>query len=103
MPSSHGSAVGEAIDAALLMVPESKMLDVFADLQSAGVGGAVILSGGFAETGHDGAQRQPQIAATARAAGIRMLGPNCLGFANFVAGPPIWTTDRKSTRLNSRH
>src|SRR3546814_15694273 len=33
-----------------------------------------------------------QIAATARAAGIRMLGPNCLGFANFVAGTPIWTT-----------
>src|SRR3546814_6779019 len=25
-------------------------------------------------------------------AGIRMLGPNCLGFANFVAGTPIWTT-----------
>src|SRR3546814_13206415 len=74
------------------MVPESKLLDVVADLQSGGVGGAVILSGGLAETGHDGAQRQQQIAATARAAGIRMLGPNCLGFANFVAGTPIWTT-----------
>ncbi|WP_084197275.1 acetate--CoA ligase family protein [Solimonas soli] len=86
------SAVGEPIDAALLMVPESKMVEVFDDLQNAGVGGVVILSGGFAETGHDGKQRQQQIADKAKSAGIRMLGPNCLGFANFVAGTPIWTT-----------
>lgn len=86
------AAVGTPIDAALLMVPESKMLDVFDDLRIAGVGGAVILSGGFAETGPAGAQRQQQIAASASAAGIRILGPNCLGYANFVAGTPIWTT-----------
>jgi len=86
------SAVGEPIDAALLMVPESKMVEVFDDLEKAGVGGVVILSGGFAETGHDGRARQQLIADKAKAAGIRMLGPNCLGFANFVAGTPIWTT-----------
>ncbi|NGY04324.1 acetate--CoA ligase family protein [Solimonas terrae] len=86
------SAVGEPIDAALLMVPESKMLEVFDDLHNAGIGGAVILSGGFAETGDGGRQRQQQIADKARVAGIRMLGPNCLGYANFVAGTPIWTT-----------
>lgn len=85
------AAVGETIDAALLMVPEAAMADSIADLETAGVGGAVILSSGFAETGQDGATRQRAVADAARAAGIRILGPNCLGFANFAAGTPIWT------------
>lgn len=86
------AAVGEEIDAALLMVPEAAMPEAIADLQSANVGGAVILSAGFAETGAQGAERQRGIAALARDAGIRLLGPNCLGFANFVAKSPLWTT-----------
>ena len=86
------AAVGEMIDAALLMVPESKMMEVLDDLRQAHVGGAVILSAGFAELGHAGAERQRAIASAARDAGIRLLGPNCLGFANFVARAPIWTT-----------
>lgn len=86
------AAVGEEIDAALLMVPESKMIEVFEDLRQAHVGGAVILSAGFAEIGDAGAERQRQIAAAAREADIRILGPNCLGFANFAANTPIWTT-----------
>lgn len=86
------AAVGEPIDAALLMVPEAKMIEVFADLQVAGVAGAVILSAGFAELGEAGAERQRAVATAAKSAGIRILGPNCLGFANFAAGAPIWTT-----------
>jgi len=86
------AATGEEIDAALLMVPESKMIEVFQDLRAARVGGVVILSAGFAETGEAGAERQRQIAAAAREAGIRIIGPNCLGFANFAASTPIWTT-----------
>ncbi|HKY92522.1 MAG TPA: acetate--CoA ligase family protein, partial [Nevskiaceae bacterium] len=86
------AAVGEAIDAALLMVPEARMIEAFDDLHRAGVGGAVILSAGFAELGEAGRERQAAIAKAARDAGIRILGPNCLGFANFVAATPIWTT-----------
>ena len=43
---------------------------------------AVVMSGGFRETGDAGAALQDTVVATARAAGIRLLGPNCLGFAN---------------------
>lgn len=85
------SAVGEQIDAALLMVPEAVLLDTIADLAKAGVGGAVILSSGFAELGEEGAKRQRAVADAAREAGIRLIGPNCLGFANFVDQAPIWT------------
>lgn len=86
------TAIGEAVDAALLMVPVQAMPDVFADLRSAGVGGAVILSAGFAEAGEEGAERQRWLAGIAREAGIRIIGPNCLGFANFSSRTAIWTT-----------
>ncbi|MBB3925838.1 acyl-CoA synthetase (NDP forming) [Sphingobium jiangsuense] len=86
------AAVGEPIDAALLMVPEAALPEAMEDLRAANVGGAVILSAGFAETGEEGAERQRRVAALAREAGIRLIGPNCLGFANYVAKSPLWTT-----------
>lgn len=93
MPAATScAATGEEIDAALLMVPESKIIEVFDDLKQANVGGAVILSSGFAEVGAEGAVRQLQLTEAGRAGGIRILGPNCLGFANFVANTPMWTT-----------
>lgn len=94
------SATGEEIDAALLMVPESKLMEVFDDLEQAGVCGSVILSGGFAELGASGAERQRTIAEAAQASGIRILGPNCLGFANFVESTPIWTTPLRRPMAN---
>lgn len=96
------AAIGEEVDAALLMVPESKMLEVFEDLKAANVGGVVILSSGFAETGPEGAERQRQVAATARAAGIRIIGPNCLGFANFSSKTAIWTTPLRRPMPDAR-
>ncbi|MES0875326.1 acetate--CoA ligase family protein [Sinimarinibacterium thermocellulolyticum] len=86
------TAIGQPVDAALLMVPVQAMPEVFADLRAAGVGGAVILSAGFAETGEEGAERQHRLAEIGREAGIRIIGPNCLGFANFSSRTAIWTT-----------
>lgn len=85
------AAVGAQIDAALVMVPQTALLDTIHDLAAAGIGGAVILSSGFAETGEAGAAAQRLVADAARAAGIRLIGPNCLGFANFTKHTPIWT------------
>jgi acyl-CoA synthetase (NDP forming) len=83
--------IGEPIDAALLMVPAAAILATMADLQAAGVAGAVVLSSGFAEAGSAGEARQRELTRAAREAGIRLLGPNCLGFVNFVDATPIWT------------
>ncbi len=83
---------GAPIDVALLMVPQASLLDMIGDLKLAGVGGAVVLSAGFAETGVEGAHRQAALSAAAKRAGIRLLGPNCLGFANFVDAAPVWSS-----------
>jgi acyl-CoA synthetase (NDP forming) len=42
----------------------------------------VAISAGFAETGPEGAQRQRELLAVCRAAGMRLIGPNCLGIVN---------------------
>ena len=61
------------------------------DLAAADVHNAVILTSGFAETGHEGADYQARLATLARQHGVSLLGPNCLGFVNFIDNVPLWT------------
>src|SRR5436190_1392723 len=51
-----------------------------------GVKVAVVMSSGFAETGEEGTRAQARMAAAAQAAGMRLIGPNCQGLANFATG-----------------
>ena len=67
-----------------------------ADLGAAGARNAVILSSGFAETGDDGAAQQRKLAELARRFNISVLGPNCLGFVNFLDAVPLWTGSFRS-------
>jgi acyl-CoA synthetase (NDP forming) len=85
------AAIGEKIDLGLLMVPASAIEEAMADLGAAGARNAVILTSGFAETGYDGAAQQQKLADLARRHNISLLGPNCLGFVNFLDGVPLWT------------
>ena len=84
-------AVGAPIDLALLMVPMPAIDEAMADLAAADVHNAVILTSGFAETGHDGADHQARLASLARQHNVSLLGPNCLGFVNFIDNVPLWT------------
>ncbi len=85
------AAVGAPIDLALLMVPMAAIDEALADLAAADVHNAVILTSGFAETGHEGADHQSRLALLARRHGVSLLGPNCLGFVNFIDNVPLWT------------
>jgi len=79
------SAIGEAVDLALLAVPPEAVPDVLEDCGAGGVRAAVIYAGGFAETGDDDRRElQQRVADVARAQGIRVLGPNTSGFVNCV-------------------
>lgn len=86
------AAIGEPVDAALLMVPEGAIAEAFADMNAAGIRNAVVLTSGFAEIGAEGAAKQEALLAAARAQGVTLLGPNCLGFINYADRVPIWTT-----------
>ena len=77
------------IDAAVLCVPRDATLDAIEACGRRRIGGAVVFASGFAETSADGRDQQERLAAVARDHGIAMLGPNCLGFTNFVDGVPL--------------
>jgi len=100
--ATSAASIGEPVDIALLMVPSDALLDTFPDLEAAGIHNAVLLSSGFAEAGTVGKQRQAQLVETARAHGVRLLGPNCLGFVNFVDRAPVWTVPVREPVLPGR-
>ncbi|MDX5570644.1 acetate--CoA ligase family protein [Streptomyces sp. ID05-04B] len=71
------------IDLALIMVGADRVAGAVDDCVEADIPLAIIASSGFAETGADGAALQDDIVARARAGGLRLIGPNCIGAVSF--------------------
>lgn len=69
----------EVPELAVIAVPPAGVLDAVQDCAQRGVKVAVILSAGFSEMGDEGSRLQAQIGDVARASGMRIVGPNCLG------------------------
>jgi len=82
--------IGEPVDAAVLLVPAAAVHDVLEDVAEAGIRTAVILSGGWAEAGPEGAARQRALTRRAGELGVTLFGPNCLGFLNVAARTGAW-------------
>jgi len=77
------------IDAAVLAVPGAAVNDAVAACVRRGIGAAVVCAAGFAETGAAGRAAQEELAHMARAGGLALCGPNCLGLVNFTDGVPL--------------
>ncbi|HEX6197391.1 MAG TPA: GNAT family N-acetyltransferase [Jiangellaceae bacterium] len=75
------------VDLAVVAVPAEAVEDVVLECAAIGVKGLVVVSSGFAETGPDGRERQYSLVRVARARGMRVVGPNCLGVIN--TDPPV--------------
>ncbi|WP_244253148.1 bifunctional acetate--CoA ligase family protein/GNAT family N-acetyltransferase [Micromonospora antibiotica] len=73
---------GVDVDLAVVAVPPDAAAGVVADAAAAGAHGLVVISAGFAEAGPAGAAAQRALVRAAHAAGMRVVGPNCLGVAN---------------------
>jgi acyl-CoA synthetase (NDP forming) len=69
--------IPEKIDLAVIAVRAELVPGVVSECIEAGVGGAVVISGGFAETGNR--ELQDRLVAIAREADFPVIGPNCLG------------------------
>jgi acyl-CoA synthetase (NDP forming) len=79
-------ATGEPVDLALVMVAAARVPDAIDDCAAAGVPVAVVMSSGFAEAGAEGAALQDEAVRRARAGGVRLVGPNCIGTVGFATG-----------------
>jgi acyl-CoA synthetase (NDP forming)/GNAT superfamily N-acetyltransferase len=73
---------GVPVDLALIAVPPDGVSDALRDAAAAGASGLVVVSAGFAEAGPEGAAAQRALIEAAHGAGLRVVGPNCLGIAN---------------------
>nr|MDA3895870.1 acetate--CoA ligase family protein [Desulfobacteraceae bacterium] len=74
--------IPDPIDLAMIILPPRIALKTVDDCIEKGVKGIVIVSAGFKEVGGEGAKIEDEIADKCRKAGIRLIGPNCLGVIN---------------------
>jgi acetyltransferase len=88
------AAIPERVDLAVIVTPAAAVPSVIEQCGGGKVGSAIVISAGFRETGEAGKQLEQRVLANARAANIRLVGPNCLGVmsphfglnATFAAG-----------------
>ncbi|MFO8010726.1 MAG: CoA-binding protein [Dehalococcoidia bacterium] len=75
------SAIPERVDLVNITVPSPKVPAVLDDCARAGARNVQICSSGFGETGQpEGKDLDRQIIEIARRTGLRVIGPNCMGF-----------------------
>ena len=72
----------DPVDLAVIAVPADQVPAVVAECGAHGVQGLVVVTAGYAETGPAGRARQRDLVRQARAAGMRVIGPNAFGLLN---------------------
>ncbi|MEX2752255.1 MAG: CoA-binding protein [Candidatus Freyarchaeota archaeon] len=76
------------VDLAVIVVRADLVNSVLEDCGKAGIGGAIVISGGFAEMGNGGVELQREMVKIASEYDIALVGPNCMG----VYSPPYVDT-----------
>ena len=71
-----------SVDLAIVAVGSDKVTSIVHDCAAKDVHGLLVISGGFAEAGSEGVQRQRELVVAARNHGMRLIGPNCVGIVN---------------------
>jgi acyl-CoA synthetase (NDP forming) len=76
------SVVPQPCDVALIALSAPQVEGAIEQCGRAGIPFALVLSSGFSEVGEAGKSLQEKLAAAARKANVRVVGPNCLGILN---------------------
>jgi len=87
----------EPPDAVFLAVPREAAAETVDALRRIGAGGVVGYTAGFGETGEDGAAHERALVAAA--GDLALVGPNCSGLLNFVAGAALWPFEHGGGRV----
>jgi acetate---CoA ligase (ADP-forming) len=90
------------VDVAVVAIPRTAVMSTVEALGRRGVRAVVIFSAGFAEESTSGMADQLELARVAAEAGMIILGPNCLGFANHVDGIALTFVETPAIILGSR-
>ena len=74
------------LEMAVVTVPAAAVLEVARQCAAKGVRALVVISAGFSEVGPEGAELQRLLLEICRQAGMRLVGPNCMGVINTAGG-----------------
>ncbi len=74
--------IPDEVDLAVIAVPAPLVAGVIEDCGKKHVGGLVVISAGFAETGQNGVAAERTLVRRAHIHGMRLVGPNCMGVIN---------------------
>ena len=80
------SDIPEPVDLAVVVTPPPSIPGIIRECGENGVQGAIVISAGFKEIGPEGAILEQKLLEEARAAKIRVIGPNCLGVMSPLSG-----------------
>jgi len=76
------TAIPGPVDLAVIVVPAPRVLAIVDECVAKGASGLVVITAGFGETGGRGRDAEAALVEKIRAAGIRLIGPNCMGIIN---------------------
>lgn len=79
------SAIDDQVDLAVVVTPADTVEAVLREGAARGIRHFLVISAGFKEAGPEGAARERRLAELARAQGLAVIGPNCLGIINTAA------------------
>ncbi len=79
-------SIPEVPELVVIVVSAKLAVAVVKDAADLGVKACVIVSSGFKEAGEEGAKLEHEIAQAARRAGMRIIGPNCIGIMSTQSG-----------------
>ena len=72
--------VPDPVDLAAVLIPSKFVIPTLRECGKRGIKAAIIGAGGFREIGAEGQALEEEMLQAAREEGIRLLGPNCIGF-----------------------
>lgn len=84
-------------DAAFVSVNREASIGVVAELARLGTSGVVCHASGYAEDGDEGAGLQRELVAAA--GDMALVGPNTLGFVNYLEGAALWPEQQGGARV----
>ncbi len=89
----------EAPEMAVVVIPARFVAPTLEQCAEKGVKAAIVITGGFAETGEEGERLQEEMAQVIRRTGLKVIGPNCQGVNmphhHMCASWPLITTKGK--------
>ncbi|MFZ3073185.1 MAG: CoA-binding protein [Thermodesulfobacteriota bacterium] len=90
-------AIGEAVDLAVIAVSSSTAVEVIRG--AAGfLKGAIVIGGGFSETGFNGAALEAELKEISNKSGVRIIGPNCMGIFDTISGVDTFFIPRERAK-----